>query len=298
MFDEGQYFAPVSAAADGSVTVELAADHPGFSDPDYRARRDALAHLALNYTPGDPVPRADYTDAEHAVWRTVRRELAAKHRTYAVGEYLEAMEQLALPTGRIPQLQEVSDTLAPITGFRYVPAAGLVPLREFYGSLADRTFHSTQYIRHHSVPLYTPEPDVVHEVLGHAGTLASPRLAALYELAGQAARRVETEAALKAVSQIFWFTLEFGVMREAGERKAYGAGILSSYGEIEEFRQMTIRPLDLRAMATQTYDITHYQGVLFEAASLAQLEDVVGGFWSVCDDDTVAALLAEAPALT
>jgi len=294
MFEEGQYFAPVTANEDGHVSVELGAGHPGFADSEYRARRNALARLALDYTPGQPVPAADYTDAEHEVWRTVCREIAAKHQRYAVREYREAMAQLALPADRIPQLEEVSQALEPLTGFRYVPAAGLVPLAEFYGTLADRRFHSTQYIRHHSVPLYTPEPDVVHEVLGHAGTLASPRLADLYELAGRAARRVQTHAALEAVSKVFWFTLEFGVMREAGELRCYGAGILSSFGEIEEFRSMTIRPLDVAAMATQGYDITRYQDVLFEAASLSQLEDVVGGFWADCDDESIIKLLAAA----
>jgi phenylalanine-4-hydroxylase len=165
-----------------------------------------------------------------------------------------------------------------------------VPLRDFYGTLADSRFHSTQYIRHHSVPLYTPEPDVVHEVIGHANALANERFAALYRLAGEAARRVESGEALEFVSKIFWFTMEFGVMAEDGEPKAYGAGILSSYGEIEEFRGMDIRPLDLTAMGTMTYDITKYQDVLFQAESMDHLEDVVGGFWASCDDDSIAAL--------
>lgn len=127
-------------------------------------------------------------------------------------------------------------------------------------------------------------------MIGHASTLASPRFAELYRLAGRAARRVETDEALEFVSKVFWFTLEFGVMREGAELRAYGAGILSSYGEIEEFRGMDIRPLDLAAMGTTQYDITKYQEVLFEAASLDHLEDVVGTFWDTCDDDAIAGL--------
>ena len=88
------------------------------------------------------------------------------------------------------------------------------------------------------------------------------------------------------IADVFWFTLEFGVMYEAGELRAYGAGILSSYGEIEEFRSMEIRPLDIAAMATADYDITSYQPVLFAAASFDELEDVVGGFFAEVDDDT------------
>jgi phenylalanine-4-hydroxylase len=292
MFEEAQYFAPIAAQEDGSVVVELSASHPGVADPVYRARRNAIAGLAVNYRPGTPIPTAEYTEQEHEVWAVVARELAIKHEKYATGEYLEGAARLGLPGERIPQLEEVSRLLEPLTGFRYLPAAGLVPLRDFYGVLADGLFHSTQYIRHHSVPLYTPEPDVVHEVLGHANALANSRYAALYRLAGQAARRVETEAALEFVSKVFWFTLEFGVMREAGELKAYGAGILSSYGEIEEFRGMDIRPLDLSAMGTTHYDITKYQDVLFRADSLQHLEEVVGDFWDTCDDDSIAKMIA------
>ncbi|RJL25203.1 phenylalanine 4-monooxygenase [Bailinhaonella thermotolerans] len=292
MFEEAQYFAPVTRGETGEVVVELASSHPGFADPVYRARRNAIALLALGHKRGEPIPTAEYTDEEHEVWRLVSGELAIKHRKYAVREFLDAAERLSLPADRIPQLQEVGDLLQPLTGFRYLPAAGLVPLRDFYGSLADDHFYSTQYIRHHTVPFYTPEPDVIHEVIGHANTLASDRFAALYRAAGQAVRRVETEEALQFISKVFWFTLEFGVMAEDGELKAYGAGILSSYGEIEEFRDMEIRPLDLALMGTTDYDITKYQDTLFRADSLDHLEDVVGGFWSTCDDDSIARLLA------
>lgn len=294
MFEEAQYFAPVATRDDGTVEVQLAASHPGFADPVYRARRNAIAALAVGHVLGTPIPTAEYTDQEHEVWALVSRELALKHRVYATVEYLDAAERLELPADRIPQLQEVSELLEPLTGFRYIPAAGLVPLREFYGVLADGYFHSTQYIRHHSTPLYTPEPDVIHEVIGHANALASDRYSRLYRLAGNAARRVQGESALEFVSKVFWFTLEFGVMTDRGELRAYGAGILSSYGEIEEFRGMDIRPLNLVAMGTTQYDITKYQDVLFRAESLEHLEDVVGEFWATCDDDSVARLLADA----
>ncbi len=296
MFEEAQYFAPVKESEDGSLSVQLGKDHPGFADPDYRVRRDALATLASQWQPGQPCPRADYTDAEHEVWRIVSEDLVAKHRAHACAEYLHGKEALALPTDHVPQLEEVSDWMRPLTGYRYAPAAGLVPLRDFYGALADRQFWSTQYVRHHSVPLYTPEPDVIHEVIGHGNTLANPRFTALYELAGQASRRVETEEALRFVSKVFWFTLEFGVLHEAGDLKAYGAGILSSPGEVEEFRDVTIRPLDLIAMGTMDYDITAYQDVLYAAESFSHVEDVVGGFWAQCTDESIAELIAQRPA--
>jgi phenylalanine-4-hydroxylase len=288
MFEEAQLYSPVTQSEDGKVEVHLGKDHPGFNDPAYRARRNEIAAAAMEWEPGRPVPRVSYTDEENAIWRQVSAELHEKHERYAVREFLEAKARLGLPEDRVPQLDEVTARLEPLTGFRYDPAPGLVPLREFYGSLADRVFHSTQYVRHPSEPLYTPEPDVIHEVIGHGNMLASPRFAALKHAAGEAARRVETDDGLQLIADIFWFTMEFGVMREDGELRAYGAGILSSYGEIEEFRGMEIRPLDLAEMGAIEYDITKYQPVLYCAESMTELEEVVGGFFTTVDDDTRA----------
>jgi phenylalanine-4-hydroxylase len=286
MFTEAQLYSPVTRSGTGDVTVHLSDEHPGVHDPDYRARRNAIAAQALDYTPDKPVPRVDYTAEEQQVWQIVSAELARKHRKYACAEVLAASERLALPQDHIPQLDEVSAALTPLTGFSYVPAAGLVPLREFFGSFADRIFHSTQYIRHHSAPLYTPEPDTVHEVIGHANQIASPRFAAIYETVGAAVARLGTEAALKFLADVFWFSMEFGVVRERGEIRCYGAGLLSSYGEIEEFRDADLRPLDVVAMGTATYDITHYQPVLYCAESVSEIEDVIGTFFATMDDDT------------
>ena len=290
MFEEAQLYSPVTQTESGGVVVHLGADHPGFKDAEYRERRNEIAASALAWEPGtDPQPVA-YTDAENEVWRLVSAELAVKHERYAVSEFREAKAALALPSDRVPQLVEVTAALAPLTGWAYHPAPGLVDLRDFYGSLAQSVFFSTQYVRHPSQPLYTPEPDIIHEVIGHGNMLGSPRFAALKRAAGEATTRVETDAALQAIADVFWFTLEFGVMYEEGELRAYGAGILSSYGEIEEFRSMEIRPLDIAAMATVEYDITAYQPVLFGAASFGELEDVVGTFFATVDDDTPARL--------
>ena len=290
MFEEGQLYSPVTEAADGAVTVHLADDHPGARDVAYRARRNEIAAAALAWQPGDPSPHIAYTEAEENVWRTVCRELAPKHEKYAIAEFREAVDTLGLPRDHVPDLDEVSERLEPITGFRYLPAAGLVPLREFYGSLADRRFFSTQYVRHAEVPLYTPEPDIIHEVVGHGHLLATPTFSELHRLAGEATHRLRDVDNLKFLSKVFWFSVEFGIVVEDGELRAYGAGILSSYGEIEEFRAMEHRPLDLVEMGTVDYDITHYQPVLYRAESLDQVREVVGGFFRTCTDDSIAAM--------
>src|SRR6476661_4519681 len=296
MFEEAQLYSPVTKDDSGKVVVHLGKDHPGFNDPEYRDRRNRIAHASMDWHTGDPVPVIEYTDAENEVWRTVCRELPPKHAKYACRAYNEAVAALNLPTDRIPQLTQVSAGLTPLTGWSYVPAPGLVELREFLSSLGDRVFHSTQYIRHSAEPLYTPEPDLIHEVIGHANTLAHPDFAAVNEQAGLAAQRVETDEALQFLADVFWFSMEFGVVYEDRELRAYGAGILSSYGEIEEFHDMEIRPIDFLEMGTIDYDITTYQQVLFAADSWQHMVDAVGGFFAGFDDDTPARLRAERPA--
>ncbi len=279
-------YAPVVRDGSGEVEVVLGPDHPGFCDPEYRRRRNQLAALSVDWRPGDPVPQADYTAAEHRVWRVIARELEPLHHAHACRAFLEAKEEIGLPTDHVPQLAEVSRRLAPVTGFRYQPVAGLAPLRDFYGAFAGSAFFSTQYLRHPSQPLYTPEPDVVHEVVGHANQLAHPEFAALYRLVGDAVTRVDTDEALRLLSRIFWFTLEFGLVEEGGEAKAYGAGILSSCGETASFKSAAIRPLDVAEMAAVPYDITRYQPVLFAARSMTHLVDTLSAFLAAFDDDT------------
>ena len=283
-------YSPVRTTTGGGVTVELADDHPGVTDPDYRRRRDDLAALAAHWRPGRAVPSPEYTEVEHEVWATVSAALESLHERHACSAFLEGKEALGLPADRVPQLTEVSEGLGRLAGFRYLPVAGLAPLREFYGSFARGVFWSTQYLRHPSVPLYTPEPDVIHEVIGHANQLAAPGYPAMYRLVGEAVARTSSEAALRFLSHVFWFTMEFGVVYERGRLKAYGAGILSSVGETEEFGEAEIRPVDFWAMGSADYDITRFQPVLYSWPSPAALEDGLSSFLERFDDGTPAAL--------
>src|SRR5689334_13867173 len=115
--------------------VPLSADHPGFRDAEYRARRNAIARAALEYETGGPVPDVPYTHEEHDVWRAVWRELAPLHARFAVREYLEAQHTLPLSRHTIPQLREVNARLAPATAFEMQPVAGLVSARGFLSKL-------------------------------------------------------------------------------------------------------------------------------------------------------------------
>lgn len=253
--------------ADRNRIVQLAPDHPGFRDGEYRARRNRIAQLALSYQAGQPIPDAPYTVEEHGVWQTVWSALKPAHQAHACAEYRASVRQLAFATDHIPQLREVNDKVEAISGFRLEPVAGLVEPRVFLESLASGIFLCTQYIRHHSTPLYTPEPDVVHELVGHAVTLASKRLAELNRLFGKAVKRTASLEALNRLSRVYWFTIEFGVVREHGALKAYGTGLLSSAGELEAMHKATLIPLDLEKASRHEYDPTHFQPILFCADS-------------------------------
>ena len=256
---------------DRKALVMLDPDHPGFRDADYRARRNQIAQIALGHVPGEPIPEAPYTEKEHWVWQTIWKALQPAHQRHACSEYLDCVRRLSFDSNRIPQLTEVSKKVEAISGFRLEPVAGLVEPRVFLESLANGVFLCTQYIRHHSTPLYTPEPDVAHEIIGHAITLASTKFAEINRLFGEAVKRTTNSAEMDRLARVYWFTIEFGVLREMGEIKAYGTGLLSSAGELEEMHKAELRPLDLDSASRHDYDPTHYQSVLFCAESFEEM---------------------------
>jgi len=297
MFDEA---ASVTSAMDPSDTVvrlaegqraivELDPDHPGFRDTAYRERRNAIAQIAVDYQPGGPIPEAEYTPEEQGVWQTILEALRPAHERHACQEYRDYFERLSLPADRIPQLGLISKRIFPLSGFRLEPVAGLVTPRTFLSVLAQDTFLATQYIRHYSTPLYTPEPDVVHEVVGHAVLLASPIFGELNRLVGDAVLRTRSEEALDFLSRIFWYTVEFGVLREGGAIKAYGAGLLSSAGELEAMHQAEIVPTDFARMGRRPYDVTKFQPLLFCFDSFAALQEQLGGFLRSWSDEVALA---------
>jgi phenylalanine-4-hydroxylase len=255
--------------------VCLDQDHPGFRDPDYRARRNAIARLALDYVPGRPVGPVAYTPEEHDVWATVWSHLDPLHARYACRAYVEASTELRLARERIPQLCDLNPALERATGFRMWPVAGLVSPRAFMSHLDDGVFLATQYIRHFSRPLYTPEPDVVHELVGHAPTFVHPTFTALSRLFGRASKRAD-EQQIEHLIRLYWYTLEFGVIEEDGVLKVVGAGLLSSFGELGRFeREVRLCPLDTGRIAETPFDPTSYQETLFVAPSLEAMADSV-----------------------
>ena len=253
--------------------VRLGPDHPGFRDPIYRTRRNEIAALALAHRRGQAVPHVDYRVEETATWAGIWERLAPLQREFAAPALVEAIAHLGFTSEHIPQLEEVNARLAPLTGCRLEPVAGLVEARVFLSELSRRVLLSTQYLRHPSRPLYTPEPDLVHELVGHAGSLALEGVARVGSLLGAAAAAA-SESEMRRLERIYWWGLEFSVVREAGEVYAFGAGLLSSCAELASVRNgPELLPFDPERMAHTPYDPTDLQPRLFLAASTAQLFD-------------------------
>lgn len=251
-------------------------DHPGAKDPIYRERRNFVARLAELGRGAGEVPFLQYTEDEHRVWRIVNENLHPLHRRHASRAYLDAKESLGIPADYIPQLRDLSRKLHGFFGFKLEPIEGLVDSRSFLAKLAERTMWCTQYIRHASRPEYTPEPDVVHEVVGHVPTFVDADFVELSVLIGRAAA-TSTPEQLAEIERLYWYTIEFGLIMEANEVKAYGAGLLSSFGELENAFAGNVKwkPFVLEEVIRTRYDYSRMQPQLFIIPSFSFLREQV-----------------------
>jgi phenylalanine-4-hydroxylase len=195
--------------------------------------------------------------------------LVKKHGCREHNRMFQLMEQnCGYKASHIPHLQDINDFLQDSTGFQMRPVAGLLSSRNFLYGLAFRVFFSTQYIRHHSKPLYTPEPDVCHELLGHAPLFADKTFADFSQEIGLASLGATDDQIIR-LARCYWFSVEFGLCLEDGERKAYGAGLLSSFGELEYSMsdEPEVRPWDPENAGMQDFPITTYQPIYYAANS-------------------------------
>lgn len=273
--------------------VDLESDHPGFNDKTYRERRMELAQVARTHKWDRPIQFVEYTQEEIETWGAVWDKMEDLWEKYACKEFKHSLylfkEHCGYSRHNIPQQRDISNFLQNRTKFCMRPVAGLLSSRDFLNGLAFRVFFSTQYIRHHSMPLYTPEPDICHELLGHAPMFADRDFADFSQEIGLASLGASDED-IEKLASCYWHSVEFGLCREDEQIKAYGAGLLSSFGELEYAcsddhpgadKPPEIKPWDPAVAARQEFPITTYQPVYFLAESL---QDAKQKMRKYCED--------------
>ncbi|VDN07385.1 unnamed protein product [Thelazia callipaeda] len=258
-----------------SVKYEPATDprHPGYGDEVYIQRRRQLNAIAGTYN-GECLPVIEYSEEEHKTWETVFTQLKSLHSTHTCFEYQQnfhQMEQEGLfDSKRIPKLADVDRYLQRKTGFMLRPCCGLLTARDFLASLAFRVFQTTIYIRHHRSPHHSPEPDLIHEFLGHCPMFADPFIARFSQQIGLLSLGASDEQ-IEQLATVYWFIIEFGLCKENGKLKAIGAGLLSSYGEL--MHACSDKPhheeFDPQRTALQKYEDSDYQPLYFVANSIS-----------------------------
>ena len=260
---------------------QLQSDHIGFHDSVYRQRRNEI--VALSQTYNDKLrnyPIIKYLPSEIETWRTVFTRLDQLYPSMACISYLNGLEMLKknkiFVLDDIPRLKDVSDFLEIKTGFRLYPVSGLLSPKQFLQGLASKIFYCTQYIRHPSKPFYTPEPDIIHEMLGHVPMFLDEDICEISEMIGRTAMKC-SENKIKELEKIYWFTIEFGLLMENNKYKIYGAGILSSIDEIERIRdgKVVIHPFDLKKIVGDEPLITELQMNYYSISCISDLKNMI-----------------------
>jgi len=258
-----------------TAEFELEPDHPGLGDDAYFARRKFLFDITRECRLAkQPPPWIEYTDEETRIWREVSPQLDELHIKHASEIYLKAKRELAVTEDAIPQLQTLSERVHRETNMHLVPAEGALPYRTFYEAIAQRGFPVTQFLRHGSQPEFTPEPDMIHDCLGHVPPLMNRDYAELLTLIGKAAATTPNGEHVLMLKRFSWFSIEFGLIEEQGEVKVFGAGILSSFGEIPHSLFSPTarrRPFVTDDVIRQDYDPSHMQVDFFIAPSFGFL---------------------------
>ena len=229
-------------------------------------------HAAADWT----IPQGwdDYSAEEHATWDTLFERQARLLQGRAAPEFLAGLDMLHLSRPGIPDFRELSDKLMKATGWQVVAVPGLVPDDVFFDHLANRRFVAGNFIRRPDQLDYLQEPDVFHDVFGHVPMLAHPVFADYIQAYGQGGLRAMEHGAIDKLARLYWYTVEFGLMRDAGELRIYGAGIVSSGGE-SRFALESPSPnrigFDLERVMRTRYRIDDYQQAYFVIDSFDQL---------------------------
>lgn len=215
-----------------------------------------------------------YTAEQHAVWSELVRRRMPQLEEHACSEYLEGFHQIGLREDAIPNLAEVNARLGPRTGWNATPVSGFLPPDAFFEMLAARQFPTTTWLRKRESLEYTPEPDIFHDVFGHVPMHAHPVFADFLQQYGRVcAGLMHDKEKLEQMGRLFWFTVEFGVIRQDGRIKLYGSGLISSHGEATYVLNggPEIRDFNLDQVLQQQFLVSEMQKVLYAVESFEQI---------------------------
>jgi phenylalanine-4-hydroxylase len=174
---------------------------------------------------------AAYTEEQHDVWSELVGRALPELEKHAAREYLDGLEIIGLQKDRLPNLTSISARLAPRTGWSSTAVSGFLPAPAFFEMLSERHFPTTTWLRSRESLEYTPEPDIFHDVFGHVPMHAHKVFADFLEHYGRVCASIEDAAVLEKLGRLFWYTVEFGLILQRSEVKAYGSGLMSSHGE-------------------------------------------------------------------
>ena len=251
--------------------------YPGATDVAYRARRATIVDASMSAWP--LLPRYQYLPEEQATWRHICRKLIPLQDAYACEAFLEGGSALNLPLDEIPQLDDVSALLEAKTGVMLAPVGGLLEAGDFLSALADRVMRCTAYMRHHEHPEFTPEPDIIHELWGHAPMFMNSDFVSFSKKIGDAAKlAVEQQQGelLRRLQLLYWYTIEYGLIEERGQLKIFGAGNSAGLQDLHRSLSPSVKKRPLSAEIYQlTVDYDQPQEVFYVAESFSQIEEMV-----------------------
>lgn len=220
---------------------------------------------------------AAYTEEQHSVWAELVGRVLPELEKHAAQEYLEGFEIIGLQRDRLPDLASVSARLEPRTGWNSTPVSGFLPATAFFEMLAARRFPTTTWLRSRESLEYTPEPDIFHDVFGHVPMHAHPVFANFLEHYGRVCAAISDEAVLEKLAHLFWYTVEFGLIRQKGEIKAYGSGLISSHGECKNVMDghCAVREFVLDEVLNTPVKIDELHKLLFVVSSFDQIYEAM-----------------------
>ena len=220
---------------------------------------------------------AAYTTEQHGIWAELVRRRMPQLEQHAAQEYLDGFEALCLPFDRLPNLPAVSRKLERRTGWNATPVSGFMPAPAFFEMLAARRFPTTTWMRSRDSLEYTPEPDIFHDVFGHVPMHAHPVFADFLAHYGQLCARIQDEAILERIGRVFWYTVEFGLIRQGGEVKVYGSGLISSNGECSNVIHggCAVHRFDLAEVLRTPVKVDEMHQLLFAIDSFDEIYEAV-----------------------